>query len=149
MDVEDSHQARELDYAEGDAGGRTQGGEVLRDRVRSYIEGKMSEGGGHAVISTRTIAEQFGVTPTTAAHHVHTLAQMGVISTRSAGRKGLIISVPEPGRRQAQNRMVRAGHAAPTSARAITRAQGGPFCPWCGVKVRKEWHYCNTCGKEL
>ena len=127
--------------------GRAAGSE-LRDRVRNYLEARMSEGGGHAVISTRAIAEAFNVTATTISHHLHTLADQGVIHTRSAGRKGLIISTPETGRRGSRGRGTRVPRAA-APVQAQGKAQGGPYCPWCGQKVRQEWNYCMACGEKL
>jgi DNA-binding transcriptional MocR family regulator len=133
---------------EGEESGRA-AGSALRDQVRSYLEARMSEGGGHAVISTRAIADAFHVTPTTISHHLHTLANQGVITTRSAGRKGLIISVPDAPRRGRRSvRDAKNGNGA-TAAPAMGKAQGGPYCPWCGQKVQKEWHYCMACGEKL
>lgn len=127
--------------ARGGLTGRAAAAESARQRVRDLVQRKIEAGGGHVVLTTRSIADELHVAPATVAHHLRALQQQGYLHTRSAGRRGLIISAGTPGRRSRRT-VALTGRAAP---RAGTR----PFCPFCGARVQRAWRFCNACGEQI
>lgn len=124
------------------------GSSSLRDRILAYLKEQIGEVGKHAIISTKSIAERFGVTPVTIAKHLHALVEEGHIRTKPAGPKGTIISLESPPKKRGRPAAAPAT-GGPASARPLRRAPTGYFCVWCGSKVEKQWRYCNRCGHSL
>ncbi len=125
-------------------------GSSLRDRILTYLTEQIGEVGKHAIISTKSIAQRFGVTPVTIAKHLHALVEEGHIRTKPAGPKGTIISLEAAPKKRGRPAAATSKAMGPQgSARNARRAANGYFCVWCGTKVEKQWRYCNRCGHAL
>ena len=124
-------------------------GSSLRERILAYLKAQIGEVGKHAVISTKTIAEHFAVTPVTISKHLHTLVQEGHIRTKPAGPKGTIITLEVAPKKRGRPAATPKDGAQQVQSHPGRRAANGYFCVWCGTKVEKQWRYCNRCGHAL
>lgn len=124
-------------------------GSALRERILAYLKEQIGEVGKHAIISSKSIAQRFAVTPVTVAKHLHVLVQEGHIRTKPAGPKGTIITLESAPKKRGRPATTSTLVGQKASGRDTRRTANGSFCVWCGSKVEKQWRYCNRCGHAL